>query len=317
MSTLISTLPLATGPGAPEYDFAVLRDDGQTDSHGRALAALLPHPAGQFEEVVAVVPAAMLSWHSLALPARVAAGLLSGRTEAQRARAVLSGALEEQVLDEPEQLHFAVFGAADGQTLWVAVCDRVWLAAALHGLDAAGLPVARLVAEHEPWRSPSRRPRQRDRCSRPRPGGFVYRSGVTVLPLGDAAARLAEPHRPVELLAEPSVMGLAEPCFGVPAAAQTPVQRWVAAARSPWNLAQFEFKPSRSGRVSRRIAAAWLRTAPCRPLAPGAVWRVGPAAAAGGGAQCAGLRTSVPARRSAGCRAGDSVGDVSYGAGGH
>ena len=121
MSSLILTLPPATGPAAPEYDFVVLRDDGQTDDHGRALASLLPPGARQTREVVAVMPAAMLSWHSLALPARVAAGLLSGRTDAPRARAVLGGALEEHLLDEPEQLHFAVFGGPDAQTLWVAV----------------------------------------------------------------------------------------------------------------------------------------------------------------------------------------------------
>lgn len=269
MSTLILALPLATGPSAPEYDFVVQRDDGQTDSHGRALASLLPHTASQSKEVVAVVPAAMLSWHTLVLPARVAAGLLSGRTDTQRARAVLGGALEEHVLDEPEQLHFAVFGAAAAQTLWVAVCDRAWLAAALQGLEAAGLPVTRLVPEHEPLPDPQAARVSVTNAAAPAQVIVCTAAGVTVLPLGDAAARLAEPHRPLELLAEPSVMGLAEQCFGAPATAQTPAQRWVAAARSPWNLAQFEFKPSQSGRMSRRFAAAWsaLRhAAPWRPV---------------------------------------------------
>jgi general secretion pathway protein L len=255
MSSLILTLPPATGPTAPEYDFVVLRDDGQTDDHGRALASLLPPSARQAREVVAVVPAAMLSWHSLALPARVAAGLLSGRTDAMRARAVLGGALEEHLLDEPEHLHFAVFGGPDAQTLWVAVCERAWLRSALQTLDAAGLPVVRVVAEYEPLAgSASARVTVTDAVA-PAQAALCTAAGVALLPLGDAVARLAEPHRPLELLAEPAVMGLAEQCFGAPATAQTSVQRWVAAARSPWNLAQFEFKPSQGGRASRRIAA--------------------------------------------------------------
>ncbi|WP_395667874.1 type II secretion system protein GspL [Rhodoferax sp.] len=257
MSTLILSLPLASGPHAPEYDFVVLRDDGLSDAHGRALASLLPHSARQAKEVVAVIPGAMLSWHSLVLPARVVAGLLAGRTDAQRARAVLGGALEEHLLDEPVQLHFAVFGGAAAQTLWVATCDRAWLRAAVQALDVAGLQLARLVAEYEPMPDPATARVTVTDALAPAQAALCTAAGVSLLPLGDAVARLAQPHHPLELLAEPSVMGLAEQCFGVPAVAQTSAQRWIAAARSPWNLAQLEFKPSQSGRLSRRMAAAW------------------------------------------------------------
>jgi general secretion pathway protein L len=84
-------------------------------------------------------------------------------------------------------------------------------------------------------------------------------AGVALLPLGEAVVGLARAHSPLELLAEPSVMGLAEQALGQAAIAQTRAQRLAGAVRSPWNLAQFEFSPSRSGRAAKRLGSVWAR----------------------------------------------------------
>lgn len=264
MSKLILHLPLAPGAGEPEYDFVVLRDDGQAASHGRAIASLLPAGAQRAADVLAVVPARALSWHALTLPARVAAGLLSARADALRARAVLAGALEEQLLDDADRLHFAVFsGAGATAPIWVAVCDRAWLQAALQRLEAAGRVVSGVVAECGPLAAlegAQANPGARvvvTEGMEPAQVALCTASGVRLLPLGDATVSLARLHSPLELVAEPAFMGLAEQAFGVEALAQTVAQRLLSAERSPWNLSQFELSPSRGGRAFKRLGSAW------------------------------------------------------------
>jgi general secretion pathway protein L len=260
MSTLILTLPLAS-TAVPEYDYVLTPDGQQAGVQGRSVAAMLPAQPGRGAEVVAVLPARALSWHCIALPERVLRSLLSGRMEPVRARGVLTGVLEEELLDDAEHLHFAVFAAEarpDGAPpqAWVAVCDRAWLQGGLQTLEAAGYRVGRIVAE----------------CT-PAPAGFARlllnselepaqmllctAQGVTLLPLGPVGLALAQAQTPLEVLAEPAVMALAEQHFGSQASLQTATQRLLQAAQSPWNLAQLELSDSPSGRLRKRLAAAW------------------------------------------------------------
>jgi general secretion pathway protein L len=254
---------------AQEVDYVLLRDDQQIASQGRAALALLPL-AGRGTEVIAVLPARAVSWHLLSLPARVAASVLSPRAEPARARSVLVGALEEQLLDDPQQLHFAAFaGASADSPLWIAVCDRVALKATLQVLDAAGRTVTRIVAECEPveagapavaWVSGAMQPAQVALCTA---------TGVALLPLGPVATALMQAQSSLELLAEPSVLGIAEQAFGGSVAAQTLPQRMVRAARSGRNIAQFEFMPSKTGRAFKQFAVQWqklLHAPQWRPL---------------------------------------------------
>jgi general secretion pathway protein L len=68
-----------------------------------------------------------------------------------RLRSVLDGLLEERLLDEPEQLHFAIQPQARaGEPLWVAACNRDWLHAWLLAVEQAGRVVSRIVPEMEP-----------------------------------------------------------------------------------------------------------------------------------------------------------------------
>ena len=83
MSLLLIALP----PGPPaDYAFATSADGQDVATHGSAAPALLP-AAGRAVEVVAVVPAARLSWQRVRLPRGIGA-------RSPRLRAVLAGLLE-------------------------------------------------------------------------------------------------------------------------------------------------------------------------------------------------------------------------------
>ena len=276
MSTLILSRPLSNSAATPEYDYVLTPDGQQLGAQGRAAAALLPARGARSASVVAVVPARALSWHRIAVPARVLRSLLSGRAEAARVRGVLAGVLEEQLLDEPEGLHFAVFAAeplpgetgAEAPQGWVAACERGWLQAALQALEAAGLSVGRIVAECTPTPvgsaqallSADLQPAQMLLCSP---------QGVSLLPLQTNTRDLALAQPNLEVFAEPAVMELAQTSFGNQVRLQTQAQRLLLAAQSPWNLAQLELSASPRGRLQKSLAASWqhLMEAPqWRPL---------------------------------------------------
>jgi general secretion pathway protein L len=196
--------------------------------------------------------------------------LLSGRAEPAKVRGVLAGVLEEQLLDEPERLHFAVFpaDAADTAEAWVAVCERAWLQAALQALEDAGLAAGRIVAECTPVSagaalallSADLEPAQMLLCSA---------QGVSLLPLLPSTRALALAQPDLEVLAEPAVMALAQQHFGTQVGLQTRAERLLLAAQSPWNLAQLELSASPGGRLQKRLTAGWLqllRAPQWRPL---------------------------------------------------
>ena len=281
MPLLILTLPPeapAPGAAAPEFDYILTDDDQALQTQGRAAAALLPAQVGRHSEVVLVLPVDSVSWHRLSLPSAVGRSALSGRMDSVRLRAVLSGALEEQLLDEPEHLYFAIFpgpeGAPDGSiNVWVATCERARLQAGLQALDGAGRSASRIVAELTPL---SEGLVQVSVCVGVAGTHMLLCSaqGVTLLPLLPAAVAFARAQGEADLLAEPPVHTLAEQTFGQRAALQTPVQRLLLAAQSPWNLAQGDFSPSHSSRLARRLHTGWqqlLRAPAWRPLRCGLV----------------------------------------------
>ncbi|MCJ7799255.1 MAG: type II secretion system protein GspL, partial [Polaromonas sp.] len=146
MTTLIITLPRALPTAATHCD-GVLSTDGLTVMrHVEAPMALLPAPAGV--DIVAVVPVCRLSWHRLALPPGTLNKGLFQEGNAPRLRTVLDGLLEDRLLDDPAQLHFAIAPEAKaGAPIWVAACDRAWLHAWLAALEQAGRQVAHIVPE--------------------------------------------------------------------------------------------------------------------------------------------------------------------------
>jgi general secretion pathway protein L len=260
MSTLIVSLPLERASSATEWAYAVTPDARTLADHGKAPAALLPAPRGAGAEVVALVPAAALAWHRVDLPKGITPGT-------PRLRTALEGVLEEQLLDDTDAVHFALQpGARGGERAWVAVCDRAWLREALQVLETAGRPATRIVPEFAPEGTPAL-----SVLGDPEQPVVVASSedGVLVLPLSPAALpllpQLAED---APRLAEPAVAGIAEHILQQKLTLQQAPQRWVAAARTRWDLAQFEFASSARARRFKKLATGWgevLRAAPWRP----------------------------------------------------
>jgi general secretion pathway protein L len=260
MSALIVSLPLAPATGATEWAYALTPDGRTLGDHGKAPAALLPLPRGAGAEVVAVVPVQALAWHRVDLPKGTAAG-------SPRLRAVLEGLLEEQLLDEPEALHLALQpGARGGDGAWVATCDRAWLRNALHLLEAAGRPAGRIVPEFAPEGQPALSVI----------GDAQYplavassSAGVLALPLNQATLPLLPPlPEDAPRLAEPAVAGVAEQLLGHKLGLQQAPQRWLQAARTRWDLAQFDFASSSRARALKKLASGWAQVLHGQPWRP-------------------------------------------------
>jgi len=205
-------------------------------------------------ETIAVIPACAVSWHWVQLPAgTLSTGLMKDRNT-PRLRAVLEGLLEDQLLDEPAQLHFALQpGARADAPVWVAVCDRAWLRGALDALQQAGQAPQRVVPEWSPEVADLHATSDTPHHARLWVTGsqdtarlvWTDSTGVHSLPASLAhgvmtGALPAQLALHAELLAEPAVAQLAEQLFHREARVVTPTERLLAAARTDWNLAQFD-----------------------------------------------------------------------------
>ena len=252
MSTLIICLPLAASGATAGYDYALSPDGRSLGVHSSAPLTLLPTPA-RGGEVVAVVPVAMLSWHRVELPKGV--GMNSPRL-----RPILEGLLEDRLLDDAARLHLALAPAADADGgIWVAACDRQWLASHLQALEAAQRPVGRVVPEFAPSSGPMRL------YALDEPGfpqlvvTGQHAGGVLRLPLSASAPEMIPPlpeGTPTEVmvLAEPGVAAVAEQTLHCKVSLLTRPQRWLDAARSPWDLAQFDLVSSGRTRTVKRLS---------------------------------------------------------------
>ncbi len=244
MSTLIVVLPPEPPGAATPLEYLLTQDGRTVAAHDRAVASLLP-PA---RETLALVPAALLSWHRVELPK----GSL-GRGASPRLRAMLEGLLEDRLLDEPAELHFALPPDARAQApMWVAACNRAWLRAGLALLEGARRPAARIVPELAPG------PAQIHLIGDPAAPRLAVRgdNGVCVLPASGAAPAwaLAQGQDPenLQLFAEPALAQRAEELFARQTALQSAADRWLQAASGAWDLAQFDLTSSGHGRRWKR-----------------------------------------------------------------
>lgn len=242
------SLAPADGPTA-QLSWVRSGDGQQALEHGRCAASLLPAEA----EVVLALPVRALSWHRLAVP----------KVAASRLRAALDGLLEERLLSDTTELHFALEpGARPGQTLWVAACDKAWLRSWLQALEAAGRAVSRIVpmlwpsADAVHWAHDS--------------GGHAWlgsasAEGVRCLPLAAMGANsTAADATDAQWLADPAVAAQAEQALDR-RLAPVPLHNWLLrAAQSDWNLAQFDLSLSSGARRGQRLRQALrqFRTAP-------------------------------------------------------
>ncbi|MGV0960213.1 MAG: type II secretion system protein GspL [Limnohabitans sp.] len=254
MRTLIIQLPVGEPGAASSYPHAWVPTDATPTSLKLqwASASLLP-AADRSTEVVALVPASVLSWHQVSLPP----GLHKQRA---RLEAALQGLLEERLLDDPQQLHMALAPHWKTTPLsWVAVCERAWLSAHLSALEAAGITVHRIVPEFAP---------SHDRLHITATGdaetGWLWvrdaQRGVWGLPLASAdttrlglsAAELQE----ADIQAEPAAVAAVSERLALPAQLMPPAQHWLAALQSGWDLAQFGFQAHSQARLLKTMQRA-------------------------------------------------------------
>lgn len=239
MSSLIVALNPPSSRAGVDFTYALTVDGQTAANHGTVAANLLP-PA---TEVVAVVPAKMLSWHRPVIP----------KAPSHRLSEVLQGVLEEQLLDDPQALHFALQPGAraalgSGQPIWVAACDRAWLRGALQALEAAGRRVARVVPEMDPAIG------QTWAYGTPQAAWCAQSDshGVSVLPLDMAHGATGG-----AAFAEPAVAAQAEKALGVKVAIRQVAQQLVIAGQSEWNLAQFDLASAGRKNALEQVAHGW------------------------------------------------------------
>jgi general secretion pathway protein L len=251
----------ARAGGAREYDWALTSDGHHIGREGRSAANALPAA----EVVIAVVPESDVSWRRVDLP----------RTGRQM-RAALAGKLEEALLDDPEALHFAIEpDATGGDTAWVAITSRPWLADHLAQLDAAHVFVDRVA----PLSWPEELARghffeAHDGSGNGNSDGGIalrwsHADGVATLPLQGGLPRQFFPPGLVhaaQWTATPGIATTAERWLGTTVSVLTPAQRALAVVDNAWNLRQFEFTPRARGVRALRLISRNLMRKPWQPV---------------------------------------------------
>ena len=250
MSTLIVCLPSVNASVAASYAYLRSNDGLNSDSYASATAPLLP-AAERGSELVVVVPAAALSWHGVDLPEGVTGS-------SPRLRAVLEGLLEDRLLDDLGTVHLALaptFRTAAKSQTWVAACNKAWLNSHLLALEAAHRPFARVVPEFSPDLQALQLHAVGDADSSCWVAIGAPAGGLMRLPFSAAALKVVQDSDEAaqwEVFAEPALAAQAEQFAKSPVALLTRPQRWLDAARSPWELAQFDLaKTARSRRVKK------------------------------------------------------------------
>lgn len=279
MRTLIVQLPLGLPSPSLTYPHAVVDAEpgAQQGAMQWATANLLP-TADRQTEVVALVPAGLLSWHPVELPP----GL---HKQAARLPLALQGLLEDRLLDDPAQLHMALQPDWNHTPRpWVAVCDRGWLSAHLQALEQAGLTVHRIVPELNPssalplgaqWQLTALGDTETGWLWMTHPDRGVWGHALQGLGGTSQGLGLAEVDRQsIDIQAEPGVVAWASQWADTPARLMFPGQHWRAAVAADWDLAQFEFKAnsrSRQIKIWQRAASTFWHDAAWRPVRWG-VW---------------------------------------------
>jgi general secretion pathway protein L len=194
---------------------------------------------------VALLPPQALSWHAVGLP-KLAKGMSQAKLQA-----VLVGLLEEQLLDEPADVHLSLHTLAGQQ--WAAACHKAWLHEQIKTLQAAGVQLSAIRALAMPSDLP-----------------FVHVSGNTdqaLITLADSQGVVQLPLAYSAVLpavldnasytAEPAVAAAAEQAtgwrFDVSQAAQQALLGAQRAQAAGVDLAQGEFALAGAGRGMQRL----------------------------------------------------------------
>lgn len=274
MSTLVVQIPerqrlSARGGAAPdsaasglgtEYTYVTTGDGITLTGHGECAAALLPKAA----TVVALIADTDVGWHRITLP----------KAPSARLRAALVGVLEEALLEDAEDVHLAVApGATVGQPTWVAAVDRRWLRAELAALEKANVFVERIVPASWPDDPPSGHfAETRTHAGGPEQGvllHWAHADGVASIRLQGGLARALVP-RPAPTgtrwSATPGAVAAAEQWLGMPVNVMSRAERALQAARSLWDLRQFDLAQRTRGARALRDALRKFTSPQWRPV---------------------------------------------------
>ncbi len=264
----------ASGPSAV-LDWASSVNGETVIDNGQSAASLLPRD----DDVVLVLPPRVVSWHRVAVP----------KVSGARLRAVLDGLLEDRLLTDTAEMHFALEpGGRAGQTVWIAACERIWLRGWLQALEAAGRPVTRIVPALWPlapldgamptlhwahdegnqiWLATASP--LGVRCTPLEDGGHSGLGESAFGGLSTAAGSIANELLNADpeitrLLADPAVAGLAERAFNQRFDLISKPSWLLQCAQSDWNLAQFDLSLSAGARRGQRLRQTLrrLRSAP-------------------------------------------------------
>jgi len=230
---------------ATDYVYVSSPDGLALEAQGHCAAALLPKAT----TVIAVLADTDVSWHRITLP----------KAPAARLRAALGGVLEDALLEDAEDVHLALAPSATaGQPTWVAAVSRRWLRAELAALEKAEVFVDRVV----PMAWPDDPPIGHFAETEVDPGStahgialhWAHPDGVASVRLQGGLARALVPSpAPAETRwsATPGAVAAAEQWLGGPVRVMAPGQRLLQAARSLWNLRQFDL--ARRNRGTRAV----------------------------------------------------------------
>lgn len=255
----LETPPPATTDAALAF---VLSSDGlSVADQGEASPARLPRA----DTVVAVLPPKAVSWHRLTLP----------KAPAGRMRAALAGLLEERLLADDGDTHLALApGARAGQPCWVAAVHKAPFAAQLGAWAAAGIHPDRVVAAMTPGGQASAHIHADGHApDLPLNISLADDSLACTLPLEGSLARArvaefqARHGAALRVTASPGGAAAAERWLGQPVLVRGDAEQALLAARTGWELRQFDLAPSLRGtrmigRLARRLTGPdwrWAR----------------------------------------------------------
>lgn len=257
MNTMLIKLSGKSTDAEDLYPYVVTSDGQTANAKGHAAIGNLPPNGKTAYKVAVIVPAERLSWHRVELPPGI-------NIKSTRLRAVLEGILEERLLDAPELLHFAIEPeSANKNLIWVVACDKGWLQMQTRMLEQAGYPASVILPEFEPEQETT----QVHFCGDAAAPRMVICNpeGVTVLPATAESVKLARhcaaAAKDLVIAAPPELVDLAGILWGVPINIAMPEQRLLSRLRSSWNLAQFGFATSSSGRQWKRFEERLTRLA--------------------------------------------------------
>ena len=269
-------------PGPADWKWALSADGRQISSQGETPPTRWP----KADALVLVCPPQAMGWIWTDLP----------KAPSGRLRAALAGALEEALLDDPQDLQFALPPTAKpGKRCAVAVMNRSALQQALQAVEAAGREIDRVVPGWVPCAAgaPPQGHFQAEAGEAPASCRLVWADaqGVACLPVdGDGArfwvqqavdrpagpsadsadpqnlepshARPAVASAPVTFeqvvwTATPAAAARAEAWLGRPVPVVAEARPWLDAAAGDWELRQFDLAPRHRGlRMGRE---AWRR----------------------------------------------------------